>query len=281
MGFLATLGYILGGTFATLVVLYILLYILSHYVFLRKNKENRNVVDKTIIVTGGTSGIGKETLKILYLKGAVIIFTGRSVKKAREIIKELRLDLQKSVKNNTGDTQLNTSRLEELKSGSWDSDNRNFSSKYLYFRALDQSSLTEVKAFTEWYKGSFDSLDTFHCNAGLIVPKEKKTAEGFDFAMGVTHFAHYLMVHEFLDLLKNTPESRVVTTSSEAHRNGARDNIEIDLQDFDWKKSRTKYEPFHRYCCAKLANVLFTVGLADFFSRKGVGMSRLCPFILG
>ena len=269
MGLLATLGSILGYTFVCLLVLYIILYIMSHFVYFRKNKENRDVVEKVIIITGGTSGIGKEVVKTLYLKGAVIVFTGRSIKKAREIINELKSDLPKLAKKNNDDTQLVSNRIEDLNSGTWESDNRHFSSKYLYFRSFDQSSLTEVKSFTDWFRGNFNSLDTLHCNAGLIVQKEKKTEQGFDFSMGVTHFAHYLMVHEFLDLLKGTPESRVVTTSSEVHRNRSRDNVEIDLQDFDWKKSHTKYNSFHRYSCSKLANVLFTVGLADLFNRKG------------
>ena len=266
MGILSTILYILGFTLATLILLYIILYILSHYVFLRKNKENRDITNRNIIITGGTSGIGKEVVKTLYLKGGVVIFTGRSLEKARAIIKGLKLDLQNLVKKRKINTQLHSTRLEDLESGTWDSEGHHFSSKYLYFRALDQSSLAEVKSFTDWFQGNFNSLDTLHCNAGLISFKDQKTQEGFDPAMGVTHFAHYLMVHELLDLLKSTPESRVVTTSSEAHSQGS--SLEIDLQDFDWKKSHTKYDAMHRYGCSKLANVLFTVGLADFFNKK-------------
>ena len=269
MSLLAIIGIVIASIFAVILILYITIYIMSHYVYSVKNKENRDIVNKTIIITGGTSGIGKEVVKTLYPKGAVLVFTGRSVKSAKDIIHRLKADLHKKIKTNKTNAELVSKRLDDLKSGTWDAENHHFSSKYLHFRALDQSSLTEVKAFTDWFRGNFSSLDTLHCNAGCIVAQERKTQEGFDFAMGVTHFAHYLMVHELLDLLKNTPESRVITTSSEVHRNRSKDNVEIDLDDFDWKKSNTKYKAFHRYSCSKLANVLFTVGLADLFTRNG------------
>ena len=276
MGFLAILGYIFGGLLTLLILLYITAYIVTHYVQNSPNKENRDVHQKNIIITGGTSGIGKEAAKDLYLKGANIIFTGRSYKKAEAIVDEIKEEIEKQLKDSKNDVELLAARLDDLRAGSWDEEH-NFSSTCLHYRKLDQSSLAQVTQFTDWAKANLQSLDTLHCNAGLVCVEEKKTEEGFDFAMGITHFAHFLMTHELLDLLKATPKSRVVTTSSEAHvfeMSGKK--TYIDLTDIDWKKSRTKYDAAHRYSCSKLANVLFTVALADLFDRKGWEVKAVC-----
>ena len=266
MSTLATIGLATGSAISAL---FALGYVYSHFIIKNKNTEDRDLNGKNIIVTGGTSGIGREILQILYLKGAVVTFTGRNHKNAREIVAEVRRSLTELVKSTKGrKAQFASERLEDLQGGTWDQKDHHFTSKYLHFRAVDQSKLPQVKAFTDWFNDHFESLDTLYCNAGLLCLTERKTQEGFDFAMGVTHFGHYLMVHELLELLKDTLNSRIVTTSSKRHR-GKKDEVEIDLQDFDWKKSHTKYDGFHRYGCSKLANVLFTVGLAHLFARKG------------
>ena len=212
MSILATIAYIVSSIIGAILILYIIGYIYSHCIIKNKNTENRDIKGKNIIVTGGTSGIGREILQILYFKGAVVTFTGRNFKNAREIINEVKAKLRQRR------DRFAEERLMDIQAGTWDQKEHHFSSNYLNFRVVDQSKLTQVKAFTDWFNDQFESLDTLYCNAGLLCLTERKTAEGFDFAMGVTHFGHYLMVHELLELLKATPKSRIVTTSSKRHR---------------------------------------------------------------
>ena len=268
MQILLLLQYYILSTAAALVFLYIVAYFYSHYGIQNKCKEDRDIKNKNIIVTGGTAGIGKEVVKTLYLKGAVLIFTGRSIKKAKSLISELQVLLKKKLKKGAGSQDDLKTKLKDLESGTWDNQ-QNFDSKFLKFRVIDQASLAQVRQFTEWVKANFSSLDTLHCNAGLVSQTEKKTEEGFDLAMGVSHFSHYLMVHDLLDLLKATPESRVVTTTSEAQK-GPNHSTHIDLEDFHLENSDKPYDPFQGYFRSKLANVLFTVGLNHFFKQEGL-----------
>ena len=270
MNTLSIIAICIGGALLTLFVLYWILVLYIRCTLYPECTDSRDMLDKLVIVTGGTSGIGTECVYDLYLKGAKVVFTGRNAKNVKKtIIPELKSRLKEEIQKSSEDAALFTEQLQELNEGEWDEED-NFESTFLYFRKLDQSSLRQTKEFCDWVKENFNSLDTLHNNAGLMVETFRETEDGFEFMMGINHYSHYLITHELLDLIKASPRCRVVNTSSIMSHKMAGIDPYIDLDDLEWKKSHQKFDGAHRYANSKLANVLFTVALARFFEVNNI-----------
>jgi retinol dehydrogenase 12 len=183
------------------------------------------VSEKTILVTGATSGIGLAVAELLVRQGVNIIGIGRSVERCRETERKLR--------------------------------NMNPGAKVSYCVA-DLSLQSQVHAVAEeihrlLVECGRSSLDGLINNAGTFTYWLTLTSEGFETQWAVNHLAPFLLTHELLPLLKCAPMGRVVTVSSDSHQ-GARLNWQ-DIQ------LRRHYDGLRAYGQSKLANVLFTLEL--------------------
>jgi NAD(P)-dependent dehydrogenase (short-subunit alcohol dehydrogenase family) len=96
-------------------------------------------------------------------------------------------------------------------------------------------------------------LDALVNNAALSTNEYRET-EGVELTLAVNHLAPYLLTHELLPMLRESQPARVVVTASGVHFRG-----EIDPDDL----SMSDYDALDAYARSKLANVLFTVELAD------------------
>ncbi len=177
---------------------------------------------KTVIVTGANSGIGFWTALGLAQFGADVIIAGRNQEKMDVAVAEIR-------------------RIENLK-GSVSS------------AILNLASLDSVRRFAETFNRRHDRLDILINNAGIMMPPEAKTENGFELQFGVNFLGHFLLTHLLHEKLKATPKARVVTVSSVAHRNGA--------IDFENLRSEKSYDARREYCQSKLANSVFALELA-------------------
>jgi NAD(P)-dependent dehydrogenase (short-subunit alcohol dehydrogenase family) len=126
---------------------------------------------------------------------------------------------------------------------------------------LDLCDLASVEAFVEEFNGRYDRLDLLVNNAGVMVPPYGKTVNGFEQQFGVNHLGHFALTGRLLDLILRTPEARVVTISSMAHRFGR-----INFADLH---SETSYNPSAAYGQSKLANLLFTYELQRQLAAAG------------
>lgn len=77
-----------------IIFLYVLAILILHTCVYKSFDEDVDVQNKSVLITGGTSGIGAVTTKQLYLRGMKVAFTGRQVKNAEEIVEELKKELQ-------------------------------------------------------------------------------------------------------------------------------------------------------------------------------------------
>jgi len=118
---------------------------------------------------------------------------------------------------------------------------------------LDLSDLESVKRFAAAFHEKYDQLDLLINNAGIMMPPYGKTVQGFETQFGVNHLGHFALTGLLLDLLLQTPQSRVVVVSSGAHRFG-----QIDYDNLNWEHG---YNPSRAYGQSKLANLLFTYEL--------------------
>jgi NAD(P)-dependent dehydrogenase (short-subunit alcohol dehydrogenase family) len=83
-----------------------------------------------------------------------------------------------------------------------------------------------------------------------------KTKDGFEIQMGVNHLGHFALTGLLMPLLKSTNGSRIVATSSMAHKSG-----DINFDDINWESR--KYKTTSAYSDSKLANLYFMYELVD------------------
>lgn len=184
---------------------------------------------KVAIVTGSTSGLGKEAARVLAGKKAAIIMAVRNVKKGEGVANEIR---------------------------------KEFPDADVMVKELDLANLESVKAFGESIQKDYDRLDILINNAGIMMCPYSKTADGFEMQIGTNHLGHFALTGYLLPLLKKTRESRIVNLSSFGHKAG-----NIDFSDLNWEKR--KYSAMKAYGDSKLANLYFTYELAKRLEPEG------------
>jgi len=201
-----------------------------------KNWTIDNIADqtgKTILITGGNSGIGLEAARVLSLKNAEVILTARSEEKGSKAV-------------------------ESIKS--------KFSTAKVSWMILDLADLDSVRAFSKDFHAKYTKLDVLINNAGVMYPASREvTKQNFELQFGTNHLGHFALTALLLDLLKATPGSRVTTQSSIAHTMLNK----LDLQDLNWEKS---YSRTKAYSQSKLANLLFTYELDRQLKKHGLNV---------
>lgn len=117
-----------------------------------------------------------------------------------------------------------------------------------------------------------ERIDILICFAGSGAPFGRHlTEDGIELQFATNHLGHFLMVNMLIDLLKSSAPSRVVITSSLAHRFGS-----MDLENM---VTLNKYipHPYMTYCHTKLANVMFMKELSERLKGCGVTVNSLHP----
>ena len=216
----------------------------------------KNIPDlkgKTIIVTGGNSGLGYESVKAFAMKDAEVILASRSMEKGE--------DAKNSI-------------LKELPD-----------SKILVME-LDLGELESVKSFAGSFKKQYNKLDILLNNAGIMMTPYFKTKDGFEGQFGTNHLGHYALTGLLMDYLHKTPGSRVVNVSSGAHKQG-----KMDFDNLQFEKGNG-YSPMKSYGRSKLSNLLFTYELQRKLesagsetiavaAHPGVAMTNLARYLEG
>ena len=153
---------------------------------------------KTVVITGGNTGIGKETAQELAARGGRVIIGCRDVKKSTAVVAEIR---------------------------------KNTSNKEVFFKKLDLASTDSIRHFAREILREESRIDILILNAGVMHTPYMLTKEGFEFQFGINHLGHFLLTHLLLDRLKESAPSRVVVVSSLLHKMGS-----LDFNDMMWTK---------------------------------------------
>ena len=141
--------------------------------------------NKVVLITGATSGIGKETAIALAKEGAEVIITTRSIKKGQKSVQEI----------------INESGNEKI---------------YPYY--CDLSSFESIKHFTERFKNDFNKLHILINNAGTWETKFHVTKDGIEKNFAVNHLAPFLLTNELKKMLTESAPARIINVSSSAHK---------------------------------------------------------------
>ncbi len=197
---------------------------------------------KTILITGANAGLGLASAQVLAEKGAHIILACRYLPKAEEA---------------------RDSILAEFPEASLD------------ILQLDLADLESVKTFAEQVKAKYGQLHVLMNNAGLNSFRRWETPQGYEQTFAINHLGHFALTAHLFGLLKDTPNSRVVTVSSSAHR-----SAHIDFDDL---MSTDSYRMMEAYGQSKLANLLFAKQLHRIIERDKLDMLSLAihPGLVG
>ncbi|MEM6281729.1 MAG: SDR family NAD(P)-dependent oxidoreductase [Chloroflexota bacterium] len=133
--------------------------------------------EKTILITGGTSGIGRETAVGLAKMGAHIVVTGRNAQRGEVGIADIK-----------------------ARSGSEKVD----------LLLADMSSMGEVRRMAAEFIEKYDRLDVLINNVGLVATERWETVDGYEAMLAVNVLAPMLLTHELLPMLKQNANSRVI-----------------------------------------------------------------------
>lgn len=198
---------------------------------------------KTVIITGGNSGIGKETARILAWRKARVIIGCRNITKG--------LQAAADIIDNTG--------------------NRNVEA-----RKLDLASFQSVRDFAEEIGREEERVDILINNAGYLGPY-LSTGDGFENTMQVNYLSQFLLTNLLLDKLKASAPSRIINVSSLMH---TRVKSQIDV-DKVFSQKKENYKAIKTYSVSKLCQVFFTRELSKRLRGSGVTVNALHPGIVG
>ena len=189
------------------------------------------------LVTGATSGIGRETSRALLARGASVVGTARDDAKADDATAQVR-------------------EAAAAGGGTWE------------LIALDLASLASVRAAAEKLVEDGRRFDVIIANAGVMAPPFGRTADGFELQFGINHVGHFVFVNAIEPLLVDG--GRLVVVSSQAHR-----GADVDLVDPNF--SNHPYDAWTAYGQSKTANALFAVEFDKRHRSRGVRAASVMP----
>ena len=193
--------------------------------------------DKIVLITGATSGIGKETAVGLAKPGASIVFTTREIDRGRMARDEI---------------------IRESKNDKVD------------FIHCDLASFGSIRSCCEEFKNKYERLDVLINNAGVWDFRRRESKDGIENTFTINYLAPFLMTNLLLDILKRSAPSRIVNVASALHTRVHT----INFDDIEFKKS---FSAWQAYGQSKLAVILFTKLLAEKLKDTGVTVNCLHP----
>ena len=161
---------------------------------------------RVCLVTGGNSGIGKETAVGLARLGATVIIVSRD-----------------RVKGETA--------LSEIK--------RKSESQSVDLMVADLSSMQSVHQLAQEFLAKYPKLHVLVNNAGIFLPKRMVTVDGLETTFTTNHLGHFLLTNLLLDRIKASAPSRVINITSDAHK-----GAEIDFDDLMGEKKFSGFKAY-------------------------------------
>ena len=195
--------------------------------------------DKTIIITGGNSGIGKAAAIQLARLGASVVLACRSKERGEQAAQDVRRAA------NTFDVEL---------------------------MQVDMSSQKSIRQFALEFNQRYSQLDVLIHNAANFDHSQKKpsfTPEGLETVFATNHLGPFLLTYLLLDMLRASAPSRIITVASK----GLISYPFLDIE-FDNLYGERKFNLQHAYYHSKQAQVMFTFDLAE--RLRGTGVSVHC-----
>jgi NAD(P)-dependent dehydrogenase (short-subunit alcohol dehydrogenase family) len=188
---------------------------------------------RTVLVTGGNSGLGYQTVLQLARKGAHVLLGARDRTRGQAALDRLAAEARGST---------------------------------IELAQLDLADLASVERFSTGFLGRGQDLDVLVNNAGVMaIPHRETTSQGYERQFGTNHLGHFALTGRLLPALIKRPGSRVVTVSSNQHKRAKGINFD-DLQ------GEHSYQPWPAYAHSKLVNAMFVLELDRRLRAAGLGV---------
>jgi NAD(P)-dependent dehydrogenase (short-subunit alcohol dehydrogenase family) len=139
----------------------------------------------TILITGATDGIGRQTARELAPMGARVLVHGRDPARGQAVVGEI-----------------------QAAGGA---------AEYLH---ADLASLRQVRGLAAEVQARSDRLDVLIANAGVFTRERRRSEDGFELTFAVNHLAHFLLINLLLDMLQRSAPARIVVVASVVHQSG-------------------------------------------------------------
>ena len=194
-------------------------------------------LDKQIIITGPTSGIGKAIALGLGALGAKLVLGCRDMARGEQTAKE--------ISQRTGATDIEVI-------------------------PVDTSSRQSIRDFARRYRAKYSRLDVLINNAGMnrgTLPREK-SMDGIELTFATNVLGYHLLTRELLDLLKASAPARIVNVASEFAS-------DLDLNDLQFE--RRPFESRKAYAQSKACDRLLTWALARRLEGSRVTANAMTP----
>jgi NAD(P)-dependent dehydrogenase (short-subunit alcohol dehydrogenase family) len=196
-----------------------------------------NMDGKTVLVTGSTDGVGRYVAAKLAADGAKVLIHGRDKARGQALADEIR---------------------------------RHGKGEVVFYQA-DLSSLAGTRQLAEAVLADHRRLDLFISNAGIGSqnegPQRQTSADGYELRFAVNYLSGFLLAHLLLPLLKASAPSRIVNVASLGQH-------PIDFDDVMITKN---YSGGRAYSQSKLAQIMFTIDLANELKGSDVTVNSLHP----
>ncbi|KAJ7464506.1 NAD-P-binding protein [Mycena latifolia] len=199
---------------------------------------------KVIIVTGGNSGIGFETVKELVVHGAKVYMAARSSAKATEAIE--------SITKETGKSPI--------------------------FLEIDLADLDSVEKAAQTFLENETRLDVLYNSAGIMIPPiDQVTRQGYDLQFGLV-LGHFYLTKLLLPVLLSTAKStpgtpaRIISVSSGAHHFTG-----LNFASFKDGPERRKRSTHALYAQSKFGMVVLSAELARRYGDQGIVSIAMNP----
>ena len=169
---------------------------------------------KTCMVTGATSGIGKEAALALARQGATVVVVGRNAAKAAATVQH--------IQQRTGNLKVD-------------------------YLLADLSSQSEVRRLADQFKDRYQGLDVLVNNAGALMVSRRLSVDGIETTFALNHLSYFLLTNLLLDVLKAASPSRIVNVSSDSHQRAG-----LDFRDLQGERAYGGFRAYGRSKLANL-----------------------------
>ena len=194
---------------------------------------------KICLITGATSGMGKETALGLARMGATMVLVARDQNKGRQAQQEMM---------------------------------RQSGNEHIDLLLADLLSQQEIRTLAAEFRAKYQQLHVLINNAGAVFTKRQTTVDGLEATFALDYLAYFLLTNVLLETMKASAPARIINISSAAQAVG-----KINFDDLQSEKSYGLFGGPTAYGQAKLATVMFTYDLARRLEGTGVTVNAVGP----
>ena len=221
-------------------------------------KEKSNIFNRdkplTVMITGGSSGIGFQAVLKLISLGHNIILPCKNISRANEVLTNL----------------FNHSLDESSNKGE------------IYTPIMDLSDLSSIDSLCSEVKNRRWTIDVLILNAGLQYTGSKtprRSTQGIELTFAVNHLSHFYLTQKILPFIDIRNDPKIIITSSEVHNpnsGGGKVGAKASLGKLKGLESGAGFEMIDgnkfnadkAYKDSKLCNILFARKLSDNLMKK-------------